>query len=383
MDYEILSSKGTPKIPVILLDFADYPRSKSTSLSSTASSIFGYGDTDNFPYNSVTRYYYRSSYKQLLIKGNVLGWYRAKYKRAHYSDNYESLIKEALVYFDKRGVDFRPYDYDKNGTIEGMYFLWTGPSGGVDSNWWPMCESWQGSTLRVDGKKIDQYVWSWFSEYDPGTSPDFKLDVATLAHETGHLLGLPDLYDYEPNQGPKGGVGGLDLMDNYGDINCFFKYLLGWIKPTIISSGMRVINLRPSGLYPDAVLIKKGYNGNKFSEYFMVQYRKKVGNDVEYPTNGLIIWHVDGTLTRFTKEFQYDNSYTKHKLLKLMEADGLEEIEKYDDYEVEAKDYYRPSKSFSYSTKPNSRNYQGFNTHVVVTNITKPGTTMGARMGLI
>ena len=59
-------------------------------------------------------------------------------------------------------------------------------------------------------------------------------------HETGHALGLPDLYDPEETNGigPKGGVGGLDMMDmNSGDLNGYFKFLLGWNRPTVVRWG--------------------------------------------------------------------------------------------------------------------------------------------------
>ena len=60
----------------------------------------------------------------------------------------------------------------------------------------------------------------------------------------------------------------------------------------------------------------------------MVQNRTRPGNDADLPADGLLIWHVDARLTRSGSDFLYDNSYTAHKLLRLMEADGLEEIER-------------------------------------------------------
>jgi M6 family metalloprotease-like protein len=59
-------------------------------------------------------------------------------------------------------------------------------------------------------------------------------------------LGLPDYYDYDDTTGPKGGVGGWDMMDyNGGDHNAFSKYLLGWIDPLVIRSGTQKIILPP------------------------------------------------------------------------------------------------------------------------------------------
>jgi len=58
-----------------------------------------------------------------------------------------------------------------------------------------------------------------------------------VIHETGHALGLPDYYDYDDKVGPRGGVGGLDMMDNnWGDHNPFSKWLLGWLELTFVAA---------------------------------------------------------------------------------------------------------------------------------------------------
>ena len=46
-------------------------------------------------------------------------------------------------------------------------------------------------------------------------------------------------------------------------------------------------------------------------------------------------------------DYNYDNSFTAHKLLRLMEADGREEIETVADYYARWDDYYRQGTSFS------------------------------------
>jgi len=58
------------------------------------------------------------------------------------------------------------------------------------------------------------------------------------------------------------------------------------------------------------VLIMPGATNNVFKEYFIAQYRKRgSGNDpINYPTDGLTIWHVDATLKDDGRDFLYDNS---------------------------------------------------------------------------
>ena len=113
------------------------------------------------------------------------------------------------------------------------------------------------------------------------------------------------------------------------------------------------MTLRASGLYPDAVLFMPGASGGIFGEYFMVQNRNRAGNDTGLFTgsDGLVVWHVDARLDTWNYDYQYDNSYTEHKLLRLMEADGLEEIETWS-ASADAGDYYKAGLMFGPATSP-------------------------------
>ena len=91
----------------------------------------------------------------------------------------------------------------------------------------------------------------------------------------------------------------------------------------------------------------------------MVQNRHKTGNDDQWflsSGDGMLIWHVDARLAGGVT-FMYDNSYTAHKLLRLMEADGLEEIES--GSSADAEDYYLPEDGFSAGSTPDSASYYG------------------------
>jgi hypothetical protein len=143
------------------------------------------------------------------------------------------------------------------------------------------------------------------------------------------------------------------------DHNAFSKWLLEWITPQVRSSGSGAVTLAPSGTSRDALVVMPGASAGKpFSEYFVVQNRFRVGNDANMammPADGLLIWHVDAMLNATGTNFKYDNSLTSHKLLRLMEADGLEEIEK--NLPGNAGDYYTPGASFGATTKPASSSY--------------------------
>ncbi len=375
-----MPTTGNVNMLILLVEFQDYPH--YTDRATVESKVFGAGNQSEFPYESLSAYYSRASYGKLNLTGDVLGWYQTPYNRSEVRKNTtgrEDLIKEIIQYYDNQGVDFSKYDNDGDGVIDYFAIIWTGPHEGWSDFWWGYMTTFQDTEFKVDGVQLGGYSWQWENyyypdTYDPNENIEFKPYV--LIHETGHALGLPDYYDYDDSVGPKGGVGGLDMMDyNWGDHNCFSKYVLDWIEPTVIVEGEHIVSLNYSENSGDAVLVMPKYDGNSpFGEFFMIQYRKRTGNDSDYPTDGLLIWHVDARLDEYNYDYLYDNSYTSHKLLRLMEADGLEEIEA--GLLANAGDFYTPGDVFSPISTPNSNSYSGERTGIVVSDIEEPSDTM-------
>ncbi|MCX8035950.1 MAG: right-handed parallel beta-helix repeat-containing protein, partial [Candidatus Sumerlaeia bacterium] len=257
-----------------------------------------------------------------------------------------------LIRFDDSGRDARVPSFEivREGQTHGVRFA--------------------GDPFTVDGKTVGIYSWQWEKNDNEG-QPHFM--PTTVIHETGHGLGLPDLYDY-PNSsgvGPPGGGGGLGMMDSYGDHNGFSKWLLGWLTPTAVGSVGVVQNLtlRPSSQYPDcAVVMQNMTTAEPFSEYYLVQNRARYNNDAGIPTDGLLIWHIMAVLNSLSNDFEYDNSWTTLKLVRLMEADGLEEIGN-GDHVADAGDFYLPGSELTPLSKPSSQPYGTFGASVHVQNI--------------
>lgn len=352
-----LPSKGNVKVLALLISFADTPSLANDTPSQVQQRLFGDGDTYTYsPYESLRNFYTRASYNQLSISGNVLGWYNCPSNRStitQTSAGREALIKEALTYYDTQGHDFSQYDNNGDGRIDYFIVIWSGAHGAWASFWWGYQTSFSDGSYKLDGKTLGKYSWQWES----GNYPTGQFTPQVVIHETGHALGLPDYYDYNGNLGPDGGVGGLDQMDsNWGDHNCFSKFLLDWITPQVVSSGTQNLSLRPSGTYGDAAIFMPGAQaGNAFGEFFMVQARGKDNNDATFPGQGLLVWHVDSRLNG--SNYLYDNSYAEHKLLRLMEADGQEKIEQ--GYRADAGDYYTSGTTFLPSTTPATNRYDG------------------------
>ena len=368
-----MPTSGTVKILALLIAFSDYPESNTAS--SVETKLCGDG-SGGVPYESLRNYYRRSSYHKLEIQGNVLGWYTTAYPRSDVpqtTQGRQNLIKEALNYYDGLGHDFTQYDNDGDGAIDYLVVFWTGPDNGWSNFWWGYMTTFADSSYRLDGKRLDTYSWQWEARPSGGT-----FSPRVVIHETGHALGLPDYYDYDDTVGPNGGVGGLDMMDgNWGDHNCFSKFLLDWIVPSVYKVGVQGLTLNPSGTSEDAIVAMPGaLQGDQFGEFFMIQNRYRTANDATYPTNsGLLVWHVDARLNRSGTNFLYNNSYTEHKLLRLMEADGLEEIET-GDGNADAGDYYVAGKVFDTNTTPNSKRYNETSTGVKIDSISPSGNLM-------
>ena len=311
----VLQSRGTVKLFALLISFPDYPASQSPE--SIDSKLFGEGDA-GWPYESLRNYYRRSSYNTLDIEGDVLGWYTAPYTRAgmpQTAEARENLIKEALLFYQLQGHDFSQYDNNGDGSIDYFMVIWTGPDNGWGGFWWGYQTSLSDPYFSVGGKKLIKSRYAWLGDSKPNES---AFSPKGAIHETGHALGLPDYYDYADETGPRGGVGGLDMMDGErGDHNPFSKMLLGWVSPQVFGLGTREFALRASGNSQDVLLVvPESSPADPVDDFFLVQNRFRAENDFYLPDDGLRIWHVDARVAG-DGHFRSNNSVTANKLLKL------------------------------------------------------------------
>ena len=86
------------KVLALLIRFSDY--AETVSAADYQSMLFGGGNAADEPYESLHDYYARSSYNQLDIQGNVLGWYNTGQPRSAVpmtGAGREKLINQALT----------------------------------------------------------------------------------------------------------------------------------------------------------------------------------------------------------------------------------------------------------------------------------------------
>lgn len=316
---------GTINGLVIPVDFSDYPAKKI--------------EQDNLlpDYHSVSSYYYNSSYGKLNMNFDVLGWQRLKNKSSYYekSNRYEGeapgaseIIFEVLSYL-QYDLDLTKYDNDDDGLIDCLYIIYSRPYNSNSDFWW----AFQYTTL--ENKSFDNVLTGYyvFASYEFLFEDNKDCDTITYIHETGHMLGLEDYYDYDTNQGfNRGGLGAADMMDyNLGDHNPFSKLAIGWIdNPLLIqlddneSTTINLYNYETTG---DIAIICDNYDSTKgiFQDYFLLIYIDPYSllnnNNTIYTKKGVRVYRIHGQLKTYTEGgvsyeyFKYDNSYTNYNLI--------------------------------------------------------------------
>ena len=145
--------------------------------------------------------------------------------------------------------------------------------------------------------------------------------LGVICHEFGHLLGLPELY--APNL-PHEGIGIWGLMgqgtwvgrgDSPPAMCAWSKLRLGWVDAIVVDRTQHVT--LPSVSRSGQVVKIFAVGADQPNEYFLIENREKRGVDRDIPAPGLLIWHVDESLTSFRRS-QDD---VKHKRVDLLTAD--------------------------------------------------------------
>ena len=198
----------------------------------------------------------------------------------------------------------------------------------IDLNWWTfVLDSLNAANPLVNYRNYDHVLlvhagddeaqsgdildlWSQASlgkqyfTYDGGTSFGFAIlaeedPYGVYAHEFGHNLDLPDLYDYSYDQTF---AGAWSLMD-YGNwlyppssLMAPEKIWLGWIQPgnTITVQNGQILNITLSPIEKSgdtlAVKIPLDY------AYYVIEYRREMMTDSALPMEGVIASFVDESI---------------------------------------------------------------------------------------
>jgi len=342
-----LPSKGNSKVLVIPVEFTD--AKADTNMRSNLQTAF-FGTSEQTGWESLASYYYKSSYGKLNITGTVTEVFNTGNSSVYYQSLYEDgedfpeyrIMKAALGYFDDK-IDYAQYDSDNDGLIDAVYLVYTAEVDFENADyWWAYTNEYlPDQSEYYDQKESDFYIFMGYDFFfeTPASGKTLTLNCETVIHETGHMLGIDDYYDYDRDKGPAGGIGGGDMMDyNVGDHNAFTKLLLGWVDPYVANYDC-TITLSSFGKSGDCVMICKN-DQNPFAEYFIIDYytpdglnAMAAGSSGLFSIAGIRIYHVDATMKNALDEdsvwsiYKNNNSDTKNKLIALVEADGGNDIE--------------------------------------------------------
>lgn len=308
-------SVGEQKLLIVPVQLSGATSWTSSMLDEVETAFFSDGTDTTF--ESVSSYFNESSYGKLTITGEITDVFTSSYTVNQLSRHAESssdyLIAEYLQTADLE--QYQDYDVNGDGYIDNVIFLY---SNNYDGNaFWAWCSSYQGSSSS--SLKLNNYMWASYEFLNDRYSDNYNfglVDAHTYIHETGHLLGLDDYYDYNYSYAWDCG-GGLEMQAyNIGDHNIYSKMALGWVDPYVVTDSCS-INLKTSASSGEAIILKDGFSDSIYDEYIIIEYYTPTGlNQVDsehiysngnrmYQDSGLRIYHVDSRLVK-VRQYSYE-----------------------------------------------------------------------------
>ena len=300
---------------------------------------------------------------------------------------YSQILKDALQASNGK-VNYAQFDQNKDGYLssEELHIV-TIIAGGEASYgdtgkvvWGHRSSLFESEAPILDGVKVGSYKtgggYTMFGEKHGG----HMATVGIIAHEMGHDLGLPDLYDTD---GSSEGAGIHSLMasgswttHNNQYEGSYPTHLDPWSK--MVLGFTRPIEVQNNGAYEVTNFESDRYSVLKLnttdeSEYFLIENRQFNGFDIgladEIAAPGIAIWHID---EQQLKNQQYNNNES-HKAVDIEEANesrlGYPELDQEENPYLYYDHYFSRNgyAQFNSSTSPNSRVYNGSSSGVTVT----------------
>jgi|GEM_PF-620938 len=372
---------GTFHVPVVPIQFKN-----ASSVITTAQlqdALFNPAPTAT-PY-SVKTYYEQLSNGNIAMDGQVFAWVTADSNDTYYEDNcngvgvrnacahpdrFGQLLLEALKkndngtvdwgQFDNDGPDGIPNSGDDDGVVDFVTFLQPevdGACGG--SGIWAhryVISAWNGGSPYVtkaprrdaQGNPIagrfilvDDYTMQSAVGGPSACTDNVVMPIGTVAHETGHAFGLPDLYDTQWQTSGTEGIGEWGVMGsgNYARPYSPSRYEawslteMGWVTVDTLNSSRTVVAGPVTS--SDTVFYIPAQNSNH--EYFLVENRQALESDSAQmnpaflsrtKSPGLLVWHIDQAIVDAHGFRTGDNAVNTGSIqgVALVQADGLNQL---------------------------------------------------------
>lgn len=344
---------GTMRVPALLFAYQETSPADMRDSAQYGQLLFSATPLGTNPYTLRT-YYEQMSNDLFSMQGRVMGWVRLAGLENSYTGQPGSCgggncngiwssaaiaamhggLREALAAvdggidfseFDNDGPDLLPNSGDDDGYVDMIMFAHAtedGSCGGATNNHIWAHRFFLGATqeyvtddARSGGGVIrvsDYFVQSALGGATSCAAGEI-MAIGTAAHEFGHALGLPDLYDTE---GPTEGIGRWGLMGsgNFSRppsparMEAWSLSELGWVTLRLVNTaGTYVVGPAPTA---DTTFLVNVQGANPRGEYFLLENRQAALADTALIANaclvwfqappppscggGLLIWHVDG-----------------------------------------------------------------------------------------
>lgn len=358
---------GTPKVLVILVDFADEKFSHSdedTKLifnqyfnadgsPTTGNSQFDTTEWLSRNYGSAKKYFKDMSFGQFVPEFDIYGPVHLTKKLAYYganSDkekdvNYLELIPDACKAIDAE-VNFSQYDSNNDGYADLVYIIYAGYAESMSGNssdcLWPK----SGTTSTggtYDGVKVMRFGINNELNATPADAKNaghlYLNGIGLFCHEFSHCMGLPDFYATESS------VAGNNVSMEYYSLMDLGEYTNNGYRPTAYTAWereamewMQIVTLDTAGTYDMCALADVSEVDNAFA-YRINNPQDETGNECYILENiqhsgwnyylgtsgnyahGMMITHVDYD----ERAFYYSNSVNNtvgHPRMTVIPADG-------------------------------------------------------------
>jgi M6 family metalloprotease-like protein len=335
--------------PVIVGNFTDVTH--DFTVSQYNDWLFGTNSTGN-----LTQYFGEVSYGNLSLTGNVYGTFTSDETMLYYG-NFDgglaadfpsnaagfiwSILDDAdavidFTQYDNDGPDGIPNSGDDDGMVDVITVICAGGTY-QDDNLWAHSGSltaggsgaayatgdigFSGGPIAINSYTIQA------SEVSDGTLDQFR-GIGVFAHEYGHRLGLPDLYDTDYTSGgvgrwclmAMGGTGAEDeLTTGHRPTHpcAWAKARMGWVTPVVVT-GTQGVTLPP--VETSGVVYKVWEDAFGTGRYFLIENRTQTGFDADIPGQGALVWHCNDEVGWWNKDDGF-------RIVDLEEADGNDDID--------------------------------------------------------
>jgi M6 family metalloprotease-like protein len=318
-----LPSKGTQNMLILPITVKGYEANATDKVRSDIQKTL-FGSASETGWQSLSSYYATSSHGNVSITGTVADWYACGLTKKQIADANNSSMSEVTTiinaavanYKQVNNTDCKEFDNNGDGYLDGIMVIYSCPNDyNYDKNrtFWAFTFETYNNAPSTSSPVSFKYFWAAYDFMYEGYGAS-AVDAHTFIHETGHMFGLDDYYDYDDKHEP---MGEIDMMDyNIIDQNAFSKFSLGWITPYVVtgSAGSLDVTLNPAATANshNAILFptEDGWNGSAFDEYIMMEFYTPTGLNKSdaasaYGTrpqamteNGVRIYHVDARMAK-------------------------------------------------------------------------------------